>query len=289
VRSAIIIGEHSLFNSIRGLTLAAFAVGLLWLEHRRSLRRVGDSKLKRDVRNLAVAGLAAVVVKLIEVPVALAIARANAEKHSGLLQNIATPDWSKTAAAILLLDYTLYIWHRLTHRVPLLWRFHRVHHIDREMDASTALRFHFGEITISVAFRAIQIRLIGASPEMYMSWQTILILCILFHHSNVRLPLSWERRLAMVLVTPRLHAIHHSVAVEEVNSNWSSGLTIWDWLHGTLRTRVAQDSIVIGVPGFRGDRDQELGNLLVHPFVYPADVPGFQSRRIREAPRYLED
>jgi sterol desaturase/sphingolipid hydroxylase (fatty acid hydroxylase superfamily) len=266
-----------------------FAAGLLWLEHKRSLRRVVDSKLKRDVRNLAVAGLAAVAVQLIEVPVALAIARANAEKCSGLLQNVTIPDWSKPAAAILLLDYTLYIWHRLTHRVPLLWRFHRVHHIDREMDASTALRFHFGEITLSVAFRAIQIRLIGASPQMYASWQTLLILCILFHHSNVRLPLSWERRLAMVLVTPRLHAIHHSVSAKEVNSNWSSGLTIWDWLHGTLRARVAQDSIAIGVPGFRGDRDQELGNLLIHPFVYPADVPGFQPGGIRETPRYLED
>jgi len=275
-------------NSIRSLALAAFAVGLLWFEHKRSLRRIVDSKLNRDARNLAMAGLAAVAIQTIEVPVAIAVARATEEAHGGLLQVAAIPDGFRPLFAILLLDYTLYIWHRLTHRVPLLWRFHRVHHIDREMDASTALRFHFGEITLSVAFRAAQIWLIGPSPEMYASWQMLLILCILFHHSNIRLPLNLERRLATVVVTPRLHAIHHSVKSEELNSNWSSGLTIWDWLHGTLRTKTPQESIVIGVQGFRDERDQELGSLLVHPFVCPADVPRVGTKTTRERPSQLE-
>jgi sterol desaturase/sphingolipid hydroxylase (fatty acid hydroxylase superfamily) len=276
-----------LFNSIRSVALAAFAVGLLWFEHKRSLRRIVDSKLERDARNLAIAGLAAVAIQTIEVPVAVAVARATEEAGGGLLQIAAIPHRVKPLFAILLLDYTLYIWHRLTHRVPLLWRFHRVHHIDREMDASTALRFHFGEITLSVAFRAAQMRLIGPSPGMYASWQMLLILCILFHHSNIRLPLDGERRLATVLITPRLHAIHHSIQAEEINSNWSSGLTIWDWLHGTLRTRASQESVVIGVQGFRSDRDQELGNLLVHPFVCPADVPTMGAQTIREPPSQL--
>jgi len=264
------------------LALATFALGLLWFEHQRSLRRIVDSKLKRDARNLAIAGLVAVAIQTIEVPVAVAVATATEEARGGLLQVAAIPDWVKPLFAILLLDYTLYVWHRLTHRVPLLWRFHRVHHIDREMDATTALRFHFGEIMLSVAFRAAQMRLIGPSPGVYATWQMLLILCILFHHSNIRLPLDWERRLAAVLVTPRLHSIHHSVEAEELNSNWSSGLTIWDWLHGTLRTKVPQESIVIGVQGFRDDRDQELGNLLIHPFVCPADVPAMGAKTTRE-------
>jgi len=241
--------------------------GLIWFEHKRALRRTVDSKLERDARNLAIAGLAAVAIQTIEVPVAVAVARATEESGGGLLQVAAIPQWLKPLFAIVLLDYTLYIWHWLTHRVPLLWRFHRVHHIDREMDASTALRFHFGEITLSVAFRAAQMRLIGPSTGMYTSWQSLLLLCILFQHSNICLPLHWERRLATVLVTPRLHAIHHSIQSEEVNSNWSSGLTIWDWLHGTLRTEASQEPIVIGVEGFRADRDQTLGNLLIHPFT----------------------
>ncbi|MEP6717441.1 MAG: sterol desaturase family protein [Terriglobia bacterium] len=258
---------------IRTAVLAGWVAGLLWWEHKRSLRRVVDSKLKRDVRNLAVAGLAAAATLLLEAPVAVALARRAQQQRTGLLQNLPVPDWVKLLAAVLLLDYTLYIWHILTHRVPFLWRFHRVHHLDREMDASTALRFHFGEITLSVAFRAAQIRLIGPTPAMFAAWQTFLVFCILFHHANIRLPIAWERRLARVLVTPRLHGIHHSTVPEQMNSNWSSGFTVWDWLHGTLRTRVPQDTIVIGVEGFRSGRDQELPIILIHPFVYAANTP----------------
>jgi sterol desaturase/sphingolipid hydroxylase (fatty acid hydroxylase superfamily) len=268
-------------NVVLAALVAGWLAGLLWWEHNRSLRRVVDSKLKRDVRNLAIAGLAAAAVQLVEVPVAVAIAT-RAQRHgSGLLQMVPAPEWCRTVAAILLLDYTLYIWHRLTHRIPLLWRFHQVHHVDREMDASTALRFHFGEIIVSVAFRATQVWVIGPTPVTYAVWQTFLFLCILFHHANIRLPLTWERRVARILVTPRLHGIHHSIVPEEVNSNWSSGLTIWDWLHGTLRTSVAQDSIVIGVAGLRNDRDQELRTALSLPFCAAASVPpmaGFSSR-----------
>ena len=216
-----------------------------------------------------VAGLAAAATLLLEAPVAIAIARRAQQQHTGLLRVFPSPAWMKQITAVLLLDYTLYIWHILTHRVPVLWRFHRVHHIDREMDASTAFRFHFGEIAISVAFRAAQIQLIGPTPAMYAAWQTFLFFCILFHHANVRLPLVWERRLARLLVTPRLHGIHHSIVPEEMNSNWSSGFTIWDLFHRTLRTRVLQESIVVGVQGFRSDLDQELTRVLIHPFVCP--------------------
>src|SRR6188472_368647 len=129
-------------NSIRVAVWGGWVAGLLWWEYRRSLRRVLDSKLRRDIRNLTVAGLAAATMQFIEVPVAIAITMRAQQKHSGLLQIAPAPGWVKLIAAILLLDYTLYLWHRLTHRVPLLWRFHQVHHVDREMDATTALRFH---------------------------------------------------------------------------------------------------------------------------------------------------
>jgi sterol desaturase/sphingolipid hydroxylase (fatty acid hydroxylase superfamily) len=273
---------------IQSCVVAAWVAGLLWWEHKRSLRRVVDSKLKRDIRNLAVAGLAAAATQLLEVPVAIALANRSQAQGTGLLQISFLPRWVKPIAAILLLDYTLYVWHRLTHRVPVLWRFHKVHHIDREMDASTALRFHFGEITLSVAFRAAQIRVIGPSVGMYLGWQTFLIVCILFHHANVRLPLVWERRIARVFVTPRLHGIHHSIVADQVNSNWSSGLTVWDWLHGTLRTRVPQDSIVIGVAGCGDDETQALKNLLVLPFLAPANTIPRDGTRIGEPVSALE-
>lgn len=259
-------------SAMQAMLVAGWAAGLLFWECRRSLRRAVDSKLRRDVRNLAIAVLAAAAVHLLEVPVAVAIATRTQRQGNGLLQIIPAPKRIRTVLAILVLDYTLYVWHRLTHRIPLLWRFHQVHHLDREMDASTALRFHFGEISLSVVFRAMQVWAIGPTPAAYVIWQTFVFFCILFHHANIRLPLTWEQHLARILVTPRLHGIHHSIVSGEVNSNWSSGFTMWDWLHGTLRTSVPQDSITIGLAGFRNDRDQKLGNALSLPFSFAASV-----------------
>ncbi len=281
--------RNILGNSIRIAVVGGWVAGLLLWEYRKSLRRVVDSKLKRDTRNLAVAGLAAAAMQFVEFPVAMALAVRAQETQSGLLQIGPAPEWVKLIAAIALLDYTLYIWHRLTHRVAFLWRFHQVHHVDREMDASTALRFHFGEITLSVAFRVAQIWVIGPAPWSYAAWQMFLFLCILFHHANIRLPLAWERRLARIIVTPRLHGIHHSVIPEEVNSNWSSGLTVWDWLHGTLRTNVPQASIIIGVEGLRDDRDQELGNILSLPFRAAASVTPMPISRSSQPISALEE
>ena len=276
-------------NVIRGLILGTWAAGLLLWERKRALRRVVDSKMRRDIRNFAVAAIAGLAVQFLEMPVGLALARRAEQQRSGLVQWIPVPRLLQPVLAILLLDYTLYLWHVLTHRVPLLWRFHQVHHLDREMDASTALRFHFGEITISVAFRAAQVWMIGPTAVDFAAWQTFLFLCILFHHSNVRLPLGWERRMARILVTPRLHGIHHSAVSEELNSNWSSGLTVWDWLHGTLKTEVPQNQIVIGVPGYRDDEHQKLKNLLLLPFRDGAKVTPMAHTITREPLSALQE
>lgn len=197
---------------------------------------------------------------------------------------IPAPPIARSIGEVILLDYTLYSWHVLTHRIPPLWRLHQPYPVDREMDATTALRFHFGEISLSVLFRAAQVFALGPTLAGLTAWQSFLFVCILFHHANVRLPLHWERRLARVVITPRLHGIHHSVAPEEVNSNWSSGLTIWDWLHGTLRTDVPQEKIIIGVKGHRDDSDQELLNVLALPFRdVTAPVPPMPQHRPRQS------
>jgi sterol desaturase/sphingolipid hydroxylase (fatty acid hydroxylase superfamily) len=154
----------------------------------------------------------------------------------------------------------------LVHRVPWLWRFHKVHHVDLDLDASTALRFHFGEMAISTIWRAAQVRALGVSPLALSVWQTALLLSILFHHSNVELPLALERRLGRFIVTPRMHGIHHSIVREETDSNWSSGLTIWDRLHGTLRLGIPQEEITIGVPSYRDPREVVLPEVLRMPF-----------------------
>jgi sterol desaturase/sphingolipid hydroxylase (fatty acid hydroxylase superfamily) len=176
------------------------------------------------------------------------------------------PLWAETALAVMLLDYTLYLWHVLVHKVPWLWRFHLVHHADLDLDASTALRFHFAELAVSVPWRAAQVMAIGVSPLALSTWQTFLFCSILFHHSNVGLSIAWERILSRLVTTPRLHGIHHSIIEEEANSNWSSGLTLWDWLHGTLRREIPQQAITIGVPGYRDPGELTLPKVLALPF-----------------------
>jgi sterol desaturase/sphingolipid hydroxylase (fatty acid hydroxylase superfamily) len=270
-------------NPVRGLIVGGWIVTLLWLERRRALRRNVDSKIVRDIRNLAIAAGAGMVMQGLEAPVAFRLARAAEVKRRGVVQRLPFPPIVRGLISIVLLDYTLYLWHVLTHRVPFLWRFHQVHHGDREMDASTALRFHFGEIAISVIFRIGQVVFIGPSRMSFALWQMFLMICILFHHSNVRLRIAFERRLARLVITPRLHGIHHSIAIDQMNANWSSGLTVWDWLHRTLLTEVPQQDIVIGVANRSSDADQELAQLLALPFKEDAPVadlpnsPGRQS------------
>ena len=248
------------------LVVGAFAA-LFVLERRRPLRREVESKLTRGARNLAVAGVGAVALRLAESPVAFSLT-ALVERHDlGLLKRLPLPAWLEVALAVVLLDYTIYVWHVLTHKVSFLWRFHVVHHVDLDLDASTALRFHFGELAVSVPWRVGQIILIGVSPLAFSVWQTLLLLSILFHHSNVRLPVGAERWLNRLIVTPRMHGIHHSTVREETNSNWSSGLTVWDRLHGTLRLNVPQDEITIGVPAYREPEEVELIKVLGMPFA----------------------
>jgi sterol desaturase/sphingolipid hydroxylase (fatty acid hydroxylase superfamily) len=136
-----------------------------------------------------------------------------------------------------------------------------------DLTASTAIRFHFGEITISVLFRAGQILLIGVSPKALNIWQSLLFLSVLFHHSNVRLPKHFEEKLQKIIVTPRLHGIHHSMKPDEMNSNWSSGLTVWDFLHRTFRNDVPQKNITIGTENFDEQREVTFGKILIAPFV----------------------
>ncbi|HYG10252.1 MAG TPA: sterol desaturase family protein [Pyrinomonadaceae bacterium] len=250
-----------------GASLAVGAFGaLVWLERRRPLRRAVESKLERDARNLAVAGVAAAALQFAERPVAERLTALVERRQVGLLKQVALPRALEIALAVVLLDYTLYVWHVLTHRVPALWRFHLVHHADLDLDASTALRFHFGELVISVAWRAAQVLVIGVSPQSLSAWQSLLFVSILFHHSNVRLPIAVERRLNKFVVTPRMHGIHHSTVRGERDANWSSGLTLWDKLHGTLRLNVPQEEIEIGVPAYRAPEELGLVEILKLPF-----------------------
>ena len=253
---------------IAGVVGAGTLLLLRWLERRRPLRRSVEPKLRREARNLSVAGVSAIAVVLAERPIVMPLSALVEERGWGLLRFFGLPLWLEIAAALVLMDYTFYVWHILMHRVPLLWRFHLVHHVDLDLDASTALRFHFAEMLASIPWRAVQIALIGLTPLTFSIWQCIFLIAILFHHSNLELPLRWERFLNRLIVTPRMHGIHHSIVQLETNSNWSSGLTLWDWLHGTLRLNVPQSEVTIGVPAFQIPEAVTLPRVLAMPFEH---------------------
>lgn len=242
--------------------VAAIAIGERWLP----LRRRVEPGWRRDARNLALSLTVALAIRLVEKPLTDRLATQVARHRWGAVQRFRLPASLEAVLSLLLLDYTLYLWHVLLHRVPLLWRFHLVHHVDLDLTASTALRFHFAEMVLSAPWRAAQIVLIGVRPPVLALWQRAAFVEIVFHHANLRLPARFDRRLGHVLITPRLHGIHHSTVREETNSNWSSGLALWDWLHGTLCREVPQRAIAIGVPAYRVAGELTLPRLIAMPF-----------------------
>jgi len=245
---------------------AAF-VAIAFTESRRPLRRTREPKARRVARNLATAGLTAAITGVLQSIVLDPVAHRVERDRLGLLHRMRMPEALRTIAGVLLLDYTLWWWHVANHRVPLLWRFHLVHHVDLDLDASTGLRFHFGEMALSVFYRAAQFRLLGITQRAATIWQTLLLVSIAFHHSNLRLPRDVDRRLASLIVTPRMHGIHHSDHREETDSNWASLFTCWDVLHGTLRLDVPQELIEIGVPAYQRPEDVTLAKITALPFV----------------------
>lgn len=271
---------------LAGPLVAGAFVLLLWQERKRPLRRRVEPDLRHGSRNVAVATIGALAMIACESPIIQPLAQAVERRHWGLLGMMALPSWAAASIALVLMDYTFYVWHVFLHRWPVLWRFHVVHHVDRDLDTSTALRFHFGELIVSIPWRAAQVALIGLGPGLFALWQMWFALNVMFHHSNLRLPAKWERWINVILVTPRMHGVHHSTIREETDSNWSSGLTIWDRLHGTLRLDVPQENIEIGVPAFRDSQSVQLLQTLAMPFRKQPDH--WRSPDGRIAPRRSE-
>jgi sterol desaturase/sphingolipid hydroxylase (fatty acid hydroxylase superfamily) len=164
------------------------------------------------------------------------------------------------------MDLAFYYWHLANHKVPVLWRFHNVHHIDPDLDVSTAFRFHFGEIALSAIFRIIQISIIGITPAVFFVYEICFTANTIFQHSNIKLPIRFERILNKIIVTPRMHAIHHSQFRNETDSNYSTVFSWWDRLHKSIRLNIPHKDIVIGVPGYTKSGDNNLGNVLTMPF-----------------------
>ena len=257
---------------------------LFFLETLRPLRRLKRRRAPRVAVNLAVTALGFITGVLTVRPLAL-IAAAWAEARGlGLLHLLPLPFWAQMAVGVLLMDLTFYYWHRLNHTRRLLWRFHNVHHVDPDLDVSTSFRFHWGEVLYSTVFRFLQVGLLGVLPVTYLTYELLFNGATMFQHSNVKIPIGWERRLNRVFVTPRMHGVHHSVVSRETYSNYSVVFSLWDRLNRSLRLNVPQGEIIIGVPGYLLPRDNRFFLLLTLPFARQRPYWRFPSGK---APRRL--
>jgi sterol desaturase/sphingolipid hydroxylase (fatty acid hydroxylase superfamily) len=207
----------------------------------------GRDRLWHGVRNVALGLLNGVMVRFGFLGVWIAAMAWSREYRVGLLHWVVLPEWMGWLAAILLLDAWTYAWHRLNHTVPALWRFHRLHHSDRQMDATTASRFHVGEIVLSSIARVPVLVLIGCSVEQLAVYETVMFAVVQFQHANIALPDALDRLLRVVIVTPHLHKVHHSVLVADQQTNFSSLFSWWDRVARTLRLAPDLSAVVFGV------------------------------------------
>jgi sterol desaturase/sphingolipid hydroxylase (fatty acid hydroxylase superfamily) len=246
--------------------IAGLLVVLITLENVLPLRRRTRPLGPRLVVNVTVAAAALATAFAIVAPVATTTVSQVAELRFGLLQWFAMPPALQFVLGLLLMDLSFYAWHLANHKVPFLWRFHNAHHIDPDLDVSTAYRFHFGEVALSALFRIAQVGVIGVPLHAFAVYELIFHANTLFQHSNVRLPVGVERWLNLILVTPRMHGIHHSEIRAENNSNFSVVFSWWDRLLGTIRLNVPQERVAIGIAGYRNADDNAIGNVLALPF-----------------------
>lgn len=188
------------------------------------------------------------------------------EHRFGVLNWLGLPTWARLAGAFILFDAWMYWWHRLVHRIPFLWRFHRLHHSDPKMDVTTANRFHIGEIALSSTLRVPVIALLGLQVWELALYELAMFAVVQVHHANIAFPTWLDRLLRGVIVTPYMHKVHHSRWQPETDSNYSSLFSFWDRIFRTFRLRDDPRTVQFGLDEFTGPEDHTLTGLITTPF-----------------------
>lgn len=239
----------------------------LLLELKFAYRPSSVSKMKRWVANLPLSVVNGSLYHVVYFGAVTALMTKTESLEIGLLNSLSMPFWLRILFGVLVLDFSIYLWHLLTHVVPILWRFHRVHHSDMNMDVSTANRFHIGELLISGLLRLAVIYTFGIPIAAYWLFEILVNLSVQFHHSSIKINSAVERILVLLFVPPFLHRIHHSVKIKERDSNYGVLLSIWDRFLGTLTTKVDQEKIIIGIGSHRKFEKLGFWHLMLMPFT----------------------
>lgn len=242
----------------------------LW-EWRAPRKALTQSKAVRWLNNLTLVAFNSVVLSLMLPTLAFGVALYALEYQFGVMHWLEVPTWLNVVLSVLLLDLAIYVQHRLFHRIPLLWRLHRMHHADQDIDVTTGARFHPLEIFLSMLIKMALVLGLGVSPIAVVVFEVLLNASAMFNHSNAKLRLDWDRKLRHFIVTPDMHRVHHSVIPRETHSNFGFFLSIWDRWFGTYidQPALGHDQVKIGLPIFNQAREQWLDKMLSQPFRRP--------------------
>jgi sterol desaturase/sphingolipid hydroxylase (fatty acid hydroxylase superfamily) len=260
-------------GAIRLAVFASVFLVMALIELAAPKRTLVVPKGRRWLTNLGISVSGTVLLRLmamLAVPLAAIAAASYAEAHRiGLLNQLDWPDWLKVTVALLVLDLAIWAQHLASHKIPLFWRLHRVHHADRDIDVTTAVRFHPIEIGLSMLWKIVVVMALGAPPLAVFLFEVILNACAMFNHANIALPLWLDRPLRLLLVTPDMHRVHHSVLGREHNTNYGFNLSVWDRL---FRTYTAQpegghQGMTIGLTPYQSEAPTRFGWSLLLPFA----------------------
>ena len=259
------------------IRLAAFAgmfsVMALW-ELLAPRRPWAVGRASRWPSNLGILVADVLAVRLLLPTAAAGVALVAAERGFGLFHVIGLPFWLAAPIGFLALDLVIYGQHVMFHHVPWLWRLHRMHHADLDIDVTTGVRFHPVEILLSLVIKIATVALLGIPAAAVVCFEVVLNATSMFNHANASLPRWLDRVARLMLVTPDMHRVHHSILRQETDSNFGFNLPWWDRLFGTYRAepRAGHDGMTIGLPVFRDPGELRLDRLLTQPFRQPMDV-----------------
>lgn len=251
-----------------GCFAAVLLVMMLW-EWRQPRRALPLARWQRWPANLALVALDGLLLRLTLPLLAVGAAQLATERGWGLFNGLALPDWLTFVLALLLLDLVIYAQHVAFHKIPLLWRLHRVHHSDTGFDVTTGLRFHPLEILLSMLLKLAVVMLLGIPAAAVLVFEVLLNATALFNHSNIALSPTLDRHLRRFIVTPDMHRVHHSVHRDETDSNYGFNLPCWDRLFGTYRNQPhdGHSQMQLGLHQFRDRRSVALHWLLLQPLL----------------------
>ncbi len=220
--------------------------------------------------NLGIVFLNSALLRLLLPVAAPGFALLAAGRGWGLFNMFSVAPWVAVLASVILLDFAIYLQHIMFHAVPALWRLHRMHHADLDFDVTTGARFHPVEILLSMLIKFAVIALIGAPAAAVVIFEVVLNATAMFNHGNVRLPLGLDRVLRLLIVTPDMHRVHHSIEDHEANSNFGFNLSLWDRLLGTYKDQpdAGHDSMTFGIRDYRKPKlVNDLPGMLILPFL----------------------